>query len=154
MDQVNAWKQVGRVFLWRYPPHLRKHSGWHFTAEDNACESLVKLLETMRLATFDKRRTIILTKPSPPIWGVPNFGKPRIEALGPLTISYEKSFADLMLVEDDERLLLRVGDDRVDELLAGLKDVRKGEGDYAIWSIEKGTSTKIWLWWMPWSGAR
>ena len=153
-DPVNAWKQVGRVFLWRYPPHRSKCSGWHLTAKDDACDSLVKLIETMRQSPRDSRRTVTLTMPSPPIWGVPNFGKPRTETLGPLTISYEKSFADLMLVEDDDRLLLRLGGERVDDFLTGLRDVRKGKGDYAFGPTEKGVAPSIWFWWMPWSGTR
>jgi len=55
---VNAWKQKGRVFIWRYPPHKKKHEGWHFTAEDDACESLIHLIHAMRSEPQPSHRTI------------------------------------------------------------------------------------------------
>lgn len=153
-DPVNAWKQTGRVYLWRYPTHLVKRHGWHFTAEHAACDGLVELIEAMRSVAESRRRTITITKPTPPIWGVPNFGEPRRETLGPLTMSYDPAFPDLQLTEEDDRLLLRVGNERADDLLTGLRDVRRGEGDYAFGPSEKNTAPPLWFWWMPWSGSR
>jgi hypothetical protein len=153
-DPVNAWKQTGRVYLWRYPQHLTKRQGWHFTAEDEACDSLTQLVEAMRRVAETRRRTIAITKPTQPIWGVPNFGEPTKEALGPLTLVYDPLFPDLRLVEEDDRLLLRVGSERIDDLLTGLRDVRRGEGDYAYWANDKNTAPPLWFWWMPWSGSQ
>lgn len=154
IDPVNAWKQAGRVYLWRYPPHLKKRQGWHFTAEDDACDSLVQLVEAMRSVAEIRRRTIAITEPTQPIWGVPNFGEPRKETLGPLTLYYDQAYPDLRLSEDDDRLSLRVGNERIDDLLTGLRDVRRGEGDYAVAPSEKNTAPPLWFWWMPWSGSR
>lgn len=153
-DPVNAWKQAGRVYLWRYSPHHTKRQGWHFTAEDDACDSLIELVEAMRGVAQIRRRTITITRPTQPIWEIPNFGEPRKEALGPLTLSYDPSFPDLRLTEEVDRLLLRVGDERIDDLLTGLKDVRRGEGDYGFGPSEKNTAPPLWFWWMPWSGSR
>lgn len=153
-DPVNAWKQVGRVFLWRYPAHLSKRRGWHFTAEEDACDSLIQLVESMRSVAEVRRRTIAISKVSEAIWAVPNFGAPRKETLGPLTLSYDPLFPDLRLTEEDDRLLLRVGSQRVDDFLIGLRDVRRGQGDYAFGPTEKNAAHPLWFWWMPWSGSR
>lgn len=151
-DRVNTWKQLGRVYLWRYSNHLIRRIGWHFTAEAPACDSLIDLLDAMRSVADRSRRTITITRPTPPIWEVPNFGVPRTEALGPLTVSYDPSFSDLQLTEEEDRLVLRVGDERVEALLTGFRDVRRGDGDYGLWPSEKNAAPPLWFWWMPWSG--
>ena len=154
MDAVSAWKQVGLVYLWRYPHSSKKREGWHLTAEEAACASLIELIEAMRDAGRDSRRTITIMQPTPQIWAVPNFGKPRSERLGPLTLSYERSYADLTLTEEGDRLVLRLGPAREEDMLTGLRDVRRGEGDYAFGPSEKGAALPIWFWWMPWSDSQ
>jgi hypothetical protein len=153
-DEINEWKQRGDVFVWRYPPVRKKYAGWHLTAEDAACDALISLLTGMRQAASSTRRTIALSKPSPPVWDVPNFGKPRDEVLGSMIVRFQPEFGDLRLLEEDGRLVLSVGERRVGELLEGLRDIRRGEGDYCLHTDEKGASLPIWLWWMPWSGRR
>lgn len=151
---VNSWKQAGRLFLWRYPPLRKKHAGWHLTAEDEACDSLIALIEAMRAERQDSRRTIAVTAPPEAVWSVPNIGAPIREAPGPLTLTWDPAFDDLTLLDAQDRLSLRVGDRRADDLLAGLKDIRRGEGDYALAPTDARSAPPIWFWWMPWSGRR
>jgi hypothetical protein len=73
---------------------------------------------------------------------------------GGVGLAERPSFSDLTLSEERERLSLRVGDQRADELLRGLRDIRRGEGDYSLAPTEKGVAPPIWFWWMPWSGRR
>lgn len=148
-DAVNRWKQMGRIFLWRYPRHRKKHEGWHFTAEEIACDQLIILIDAMRKASGETHRTIALTHPDPAIWSVPNFGAPLKETLGPMTLHFAPSFDDLQLVQDGDRMLLRIGEARADELLDAIRDVHAGEGDYAIWPNQKKASPPLWFWWMP-----
>jgi hypothetical protein len=108
----------------------------------------------MRSVGENRRRTIAITKPRSPIWGVPNFGEPQKETLGPLSLSYDAPFPDLRLTEGDGRLLLSVGNKRLGDLLTGLRDVRRGEGDYAFEPSKKNIAAPLWFWWMPWSGSR
>jgi len=152
-NAVNQWKQAGRVFIWRYPPE-RRRDGWHFTAEDAACDSLIELIEAMRASQNPCRRTVALSQPSSVIWGVPNFREPRKETLGPLVVSYDPKFPDLLVREEADKLLLCVGNERASDLLMGLKDIRRGEGDYALSPNKNGEAHALWLWWMPWSGSR
>jgi hypothetical protein len=119
-----------------------------------ACEAVIALIDAMRATPQDSRRTIAISRPSPDIWGVPNFGEPRKESLDRLTISYHHLAADFSLTEDGDRLLLRIGDARIGDLLTGLRDVRQGKGDYALIPREKGAGPSLWFWWMPWSGRR
>lgn len=151
---VNSWKQAGRLFLWRYPALRKTHAGWHLTAEDDACDSLIALIEAMRTEREASRRTIAVSVPPEAVWSVPNFGAPLREALGSLTLNWDPAFDDLTLLETQDRLSLRVGDGRVDALLAGLKDIRRGEGDYALAPTDEHAAPPIWFWWMPWSGRR
>jgi hypothetical protein len=145
VDPVNAWKQAGHVYLWRYPPHRTKRQGWHFTAEDEACDGLIHLVEAMRSVAEERWRTIAITKATQPIWAVPNYGEPRKETLGPLKLFYDPPFPDLMLTEGDNRLLLHVGDGPIDDLLTGLRDVRRGGGDFKFWAERKEHSASAML---------
>jgi len=154
LKAVNNWKQTGQVFIWRYGPQRKNHAGWHLTAEDDACEGVIALIEAMRAAGQASHRTITLSNPPEAVCAVPNFGAPLKEKLGPLTVHWDPSFSDLTLSEERERLSLRVGDPRADELLRGLRDIRRGEGDYSLAPTEKGAAPPIWFWWMPWSGRR
>lgn len=145
---VNDWKQQGRVFVWRYPPHRRKHEGWHLTADAGGCDSLARLIEAMRAAPRPTRRTVRTSRATAPVWAVPNFGEPRKETPPPLTLRFEPGFTDLTLTEEDGRLVLRIGHARADELVAALEDVGRGGGDYALAPHERGAGPRLWFWWM------
>lgn len=107
---VHSWKQAGRAFVWRYPPHKTKHRGWHFTCENAACDSLTKLIEAMRTEAQPSRRSISLSPVTSDVWAVPNFGQPLRERHQKMVLEYDPNFRDLLLSEEEDRLRLHFGD--------------------------------------------
>jgi hypothetical protein len=146
-NPVHAWQQTGRVFAWRYPPHKKKHYGWHITADHAACDSLVKLVTSMRAEAQSSRRTVSISAPTAPVWSVPNFREPVKEQPRPLTVDFDPDFEDLVLTEQDDRLRLQVGEARADEIVEAIKDLKNGGGDYCLLP-RNSTGFPIWIWWM------
>lgn len=115
---------------------------------------MIHLVEAMRSVAEERWRTIAITKATQPIWAVPNYGEPRKKTLRSLKLFYDPPFPGLMLTEEDNGLLLHVGDGRIDDLFTGLRNVRRGGGDFAFGPSEKNTAPLLCFWWMPWSGRR
>ena len=145
---VHSWKQAGRVFVWRYPPHKKKkRRGWHFTCEDAACDSLVELISAMRAEAEPSRRSIALSPVTPAVWAVPNLGEPLKESYQTMVLEYDPSSSDLVLREQEGRLRLRFGDATARMLIEAVKDLKSGGGDYAL-PLNDADPAPIWIWWM------
>jgi hypothetical protein len=153
-EAVNNWKQSGSVYLWRYKSDRVKHAGWHFTADDDACECLIDLLDAMAAVSDATHRSLKLSPATEAVWGVPNFGLPRREALGTLTLRFLPTYEDLDIGYQDDRLTLQVGLARVQKLRAAILDVRLGGGDYHLSPNIRNDASRLWFWWMPWSVRR
>ena len=145
---VHSWKQDGRAFIWRYPPHKKKFWGWHFTCDDAACDSLAELIEAMRTEAEPTRRTISLSPATPDIWRVPNFGEPLRESHLTMVLEYDANYGDLLLSEQGERLRLHFGEAAANSLVKAIRDLKAGGGDYAVTSNDDD-APPIWIWWMP-----
>ena len=144
---VHSWKQAGRVFVWRYPTHKKKHRGWHFTCDDKACDSLTLLVRAMQAEIEPSRRSITLSPATSDVWRVPNFGEPSRESRETMVLQYDPNFGDLLLNEQDDRLRLHFGYGTASKLLEAIADVKAGRGDYQLLSSEEGVPP-IWIWWM------
>ena len=151
-SSVHAWKQAGKVFVWRYPPHQKKHKGWHFTCQDAACDNLTQLIEAMRTEAQPSRRSITLSRATSDIWCVPNFGEPVRETFHSLVLEYEPDFPDLVIAELEGRLRLKIGDTEASTMIEALRDLKAGGGDYCLVPKDKD-SLPIWIWWMVSSAA-
>ena len=62
-EAVRSWQQEGRISLWRYRKAPRMYQGWHFTADQEGCASLIELFNILSSATGHAHRTISLTDP-------------------------------------------------------------------------------------------
>src|SRR5438105_1048742 len=69
---VQAWKQRGLVFLWRYLENERNYPGWHFTADDLGATSFCELLRAMGSFAVPSHRTLVVTPPTTSVLAVPN----------------------------------------------------------------------------------
>jgi hypothetical protein len=144
---VHSWKQAGRAFVWRYPPHKKKHRGWHFTCDDAACDCLTNLIEAMRAEAEPSRRTISLSPATSDVWAVPNFGEPLRESHQKMVFEYDPNFGGLLLSKHEGRLRLHFGDATASTLIEAITDLKAGGGDYALPSNDRNASP-IWIWWM------
>ncbi len=144
------WRQQGHAYLWRYDSARARHAGWHFTADPQACASLSELLQAMRVAGDVSQRTVRLETPPAEIQSVPGMGMAKRESIETLRLAYNPAFDDLVLQFEDQRLVLQVGDKRINELKLALAEVAVGGGDFTL-SPASCSAPSLWFWWMPWS---
>ncbi|MBB3981313.1 hypothetical protein GGR44_000960 [Sphingobium fontiphilum] len=62
-ETVGSWQQEGRISLWRYRKAPKMYHGWHFTADQEGCASLIELFNILSSSTNPAHRTISLTDP-------------------------------------------------------------------------------------------
>lgn len=150
-DDLDEWKMHGHAYVWRYVSDRARHHGWHFTADPAGCNALIELLTVMRQKQNLVYRTIELSCPSSAISSVPGFDDPKADHFAKLRIMFDPYFTDLQMLLVEDRLELRFGTDRCDDLLIALVDVCHGKGDFAFGPNKTKDSPPIWFWWMPWS---
>lgn len=148
-ENVDRWRQEGRLYFWRYTENTRNYPGWHLTADDPCCRSLADLIERMLSARWGSRKLLVVTPPTKKVLGVPNNrgGEARWRAPGGLTLNYPKGKVSdeyFKLEEHAGEIILSAGRHKLELLKECVLKVPRGEGDYAITVGE----TRLWFWWM------
>jgi len=146
---VSRWQQKGCVHLWRYKQTSKNNSGWHLTADEAGCDSVLQLLEMMADARWPSRHAIVITEPDERLTaGVAPAGKRRPWlAPGEWMIHYPKNaVADdhWQWTATERQAVLSVGLSKLRELQAGFREIRRGGGDYKIGA---DGADGLWLWW-------
>lgn len=143
MDDATAkWRQAGQAHLWHYSTNSH---GLHLTADDIACESLLRLLALMRDAEFTAKQTITLTPFAADELPAANFpGRFHTYRQWHLVHSKRKHADELWCITaNGDQVTLELGMARLEELRQGVENVRRGIGDYHI-----GTEgMELWFWW-------
>ncbi len=148
-ENVNKWKQEGRLYLWRYIENTQNYPGWHLTADDTCCHSLADLIERMLAARWSSQKSLVVTPPTKEVLSVPNNrgGAAIWKAVGILILRYPKDKVGdehFSLKENGDEIILSAGRENLKLLKKWILGIPKGEGDYAI---EIG-QTRLWFWWM------
>jgi hypothetical protein len=147
-EGVNSWRQAGHIYIWRYAKPGKSRQGWHFTADPAGSDSLIDLVERMKVAGMPAHRTLSLGTVTPDIWNVPNFGPPKADRFAKLRISYVPEAPDLRLVASEGRLELNLGAARAVYLTAAFAEVAVGLGDFGI-ATSNDKHAETWMfWWM------
>ena len=143
-EQVNKWRQQGRIYLWRYAGTSRNHSGWHMTADEVGCQSLLDLLDIMRDAQYAAKRTVQLTRPGERELTSGCSARPRPATRLELSHSKPKMApAHWCLAVEGARVTLELGAERLEELREGIQGIPSGNGDYCIGD----DGQELWFWW-------
>jgi len=145
---VNGWNQSGHVYAWRYPDIRRSFKGWHMTADDAGCASIVDLLDRLVAAGMVQYRSVALSRVTSKISDVPTRHRPTRERPHACRITYDPAFADLAASFDESRLIIRVGTDRAGELRAAFIEVSRGGGDFDLRPRDETLGACISFWWM------
>ena len=145
-ENVASWQMRGRIFVWRYKSIRTIHQGWHFSAEPLGCDALIELLILMKSTAAAAHRTIAVAQPTPSIWSLPDYGEPKQERLGKMRVLFDPLFDDLQMQLNVDRLELRTGVERIDDLIVALTDVRSGKGDFAFGPTHRGASPPLCFW--------
>jgi hypothetical protein len=147
--KITKWNHRGKTYLWRYKDNARNYPGWHFTADDESCDAFHELFEIMNAARYSGVCTISITAPTPEVLSVPNNrdGKARYESAKQLMVKYDPSQPHLWdITFKTSSVTLSIGKNHVQALRQGIKDIKTGNGDYAIGPMDKGNC--LWIWWI------
>ena len=139
------WRQRGTISLWRYLDNTRSFPGWHFSADDAGCASMLALLDALFLDPEGTTRTLQLTAPSAEVLSVPNNRRAPVEGPASLRLSHSVDPEVLRWTENGGRLVLEIGQARAPLLRKGVADVAAGDGDYCIATVP----LPLWFWWWP-----
>ncbi len=127
LKNINVW-------CWRYLENTRNYPGLHLTAKNEACDTLLELIDKIINEGDGRARTIPL-KPLNKIDEAKVSGGQKFESFQKLKISWHKPSEKLhtaaFLIEDGQ-VHFYLTENFVDELKKGLLDIKEGEGDYCI----------------------
>jgi hypothetical protein len=148
---VDKWKQVGHLYLWRYKEGLRNYPGWNVTADSLGSDSLIDLLDRMIDAQFSSQQMVHLSKPTDAHLVIPNNGAASWKHASKLIISFPKERVSLdhwHLSIDGDKVILTLGLSNMREFRDAILDLKQGGGDYSIGTIAPEDQ---WLaiWWHP-----
>jgi hypothetical protein len=146
---VNAWKQRGVVFLWRYVENERNYAGWHFTADAEGAASLCELLRAMASHPTSSHRTLLVTRPTVSILEVPNNkgGSAHWSAPKKWRITYLPEAANIWEFDGDAAIAnLSLGSALLPRIIAAAEGIVRGQGDFSI-GPPNGRGSELWFWW-------
>ena len=136
-ENVDKWKQQGRLYLWRYIENARNYPGLHLTADDACCHSLADLIERMLSARWSSQKSLVVTPPTKEVLSVPQNrgGEAGCKSPSNLILKYPKDKVDgehFSLEENGHAVILSAGSRKLELLKEGVLKIPKGEGDYSI----------------------
>ena len=138
-------RQTGIVSLWRYK--APQEQGWHFTADDQGVEYLLKILDS--LSGDFTHRTIQLTQPTAEVLAVPNFSYPALgmESLRLQFMPGDEHKRRWQLLPDGPKVTLKFGEETKAALMQAVSELPSGNGDYALGPEDCPNSSALWIWW-------
>lgn len=146
-NHVEKLKHTGRVYIWKFIPENRNYPGWNLTADIEGCNSLIKLLQQMQLASFPSHKTIITHPATINQVKAATDNKP-FETVGRIALKFRKGEQQLWQTEERNDVLeIRFGEREMQLLQTALQRIIKGEGDFAIGDAEN--EHLVYFWWLP-----
>jgi hypothetical protein len=148
MDRPShAWKQRGRVSIWRYVESTHNFPGWHFTADEEGAESLALLVSAFEAEAPGASRAISVIPPSTAELGVPNNRRSGVVVPEKVRLLFHQEGERWHLAQVGPTLEFNIGDGWMPPLRKGIEGVTKGIGDYCIGA--RPEDQKLWFWWQP-----
>lgn len=146
MKIAHAWKQSGRISMWRYTEHARHFPGWHFTADEPGCLSMLALIDALNL-DGSGGRTVALMAPTLAQLRVPanKAGQAPWQGAERLRLMLSSDLKAWSLTLSGTLLLMEAGSDWMPALREGIAGTRMGRGDYSIGDRKCGDP--LWFWW-------
>jgi hypothetical protein len=146
---IEKWRQVGRLFLWRYGKRAVNKNGWQIAADMPGSANLGELLSLIGAAQHPVRRALIITQPSLAMTQIPNASFVAAGVWSPkhLKISFDRRLAsDLWSIDElGEHVTLTFGPKWFADLCQAAVDMGKRKGDYSIGP--NGSEHGLWIWW-------
>ncbi|MBB6124911.1 hypothetical protein [Sphingobium subterraneum] len=147
-EWVSKWVQEGRLWIWRYANPRRDWRGWHFSADPAGCRSVRNLLDRMS-GGGACHRTLKLDSITDDVLRVPNYDQKSFGQFSRVRIEYQPDAQDLSLHPENDRLVLTVGNRRLQKLASAFTDVEIDGGDFGIRTSDNRRAEHWMFWWPP-----
>ena len=144
-DDLNQWCQKGQIYIWRYDTNKWDRKGWHFSGDRKGCLSFLDLLARLRNKD-DQYRTWKLAPLPENAWRVPNYGRPRRDRFDRLRVNFDREATSLSFDVEGEMLILSLGPESLEKVVACFTSVSIGEGDFGI-SPDPNDKEPPWMFW-------
>jgi hypothetical protein len=145
---VANWNPSGSVCLWRYALNSKHYAGWHITADQAGCTSLLELIDGLSSAAPATFRTLTIAKPTPAILRVVNHRSAPTVTPSKCRVRLSANPSEWYFPPCSDVAELVIGVDWFANLRKGIADIKIGVGDYAIGDTTAG-SQELWFWWHP-----
>ncbi|GJM08357.1 MAG: hypothetical protein DHS20C11_06330 [Lysobacteraceae bacterium] len=141
-NPVFAWRQKGKIYLWRYEGNEKNYPGYHFATNKSGLASFRVLLGALLEAKLGANRTIRLEQPTRDILAVPNNTRGR--AVSRERLGIEKGAeSQWQVIETTESVKIVLGEKWITEFTDMLKLVKPQVEP----SVGPKGSTRVNLWW-------
>ncbi|MCM8729673.1 hypothetical protein ACFO8O_01635 [Hephaestia sp. GCM10023244] len=145
-EALGSWRQEGRISLWRYRRAPKRYDGWHFTADQDGCASLIGLFDILSSATEPAYRTLSVTDPrevgADHIFGDHDL---RLDVPAKLRLGNDlDGTGTIGLSVDVFAMPLRPED--ISNLSEAVKDVSSDHADFGVGFGRSGTIVNFWWW--------
>lgn len=147
------------VYLWTYTENRRNYAGWNLTIAREHGDAIIAALEELRNVRPRKNsKRFLVRPPTGPILRIPNNrdGAAAWQSVRRLEISLPDDYPDSYweLLRIDETIRIGVGIDMLKTLLASVRGLFEGRGDFSIGppaSSPRYASECLWFWPIAWS---
>ncbi len=138
----------GKVYIWTYLENRSNYPGFNFTANNQACDDLIRVLDMMSEYDFLDRKSILLEEPTNLQLDVPNNknGKAKWKSKNKLVLNYKRFEDDNYweITENDKEFQIDFGKSKLEELRNAIIGIPKGFGDFPIRDIQHNNILYIW----------
>ena len=150
-DRIAKQNIKGKIYAWKYLENSRNYPGWNFTVDKNGCESLLELLDLMKLCEWSSKKEIYTSIPTEKQIKVPNNqrGLAKWKSVSKLILSSKKGDEKnhWKVIENGNEIEIQFGEDKLIEFEKAIIGIPKGEGDFAISNNAYDDENIFYIWW-------
>ena len=122
------------VWCWKYRENVKNYPGLHLTATADACDALLRCLQTLRQEGHGAERSVPLRPLAKADEAKITGGQPYV-SFSTLRLIYRDATPELRrlhVCEAAEVALIEFTEEALHRLRRGIEDVKEGHGDYSI----------------------
>ena len=147
-QDLSAWKQEGRLWVWQYANPRHDWRGWHLSGDRAGCRSIQRLLDLMEGGVPCHRTAMLSPVTDSMLKGI-GFGNRSEQPRDRMRICFEPDALSVTINTQPERLVMTVGNKFLRKLVAGFTSVEIGDGDFGLRLSDDKKAEPFMFWWPP-----
>jgi hypothetical protein len=140
---IEKFQVKGSIYFWKYISDQRNYPGWNITADNDACNSMIELLEMMKRSEYPSRKSV-KTCPST-MKQVRMATEGRYKTTELIKLHFKKEAKNAWTIsETKEGLVIVFNTAKLTELKSSFRRIYMGKGDFAISDGQQGNILYFW----------